>query len=294
MSDLTIVGVCSYAPAVHRWLSTLREHFDGRCLLYLTEPSTGVADELKKHYAIEVVHVIVKPDYWKPKPVGTLCSQWHCIEEACTNRIKSGLVLRSDVWDVVFQADPRKYLQGKCDKIIVCHEGARLADEPCNRAWIRNWGELFGNGPVVNGGMICAPTASLAVLARIIKQAPLGTRIDQSELSLIVAALPAAFEYRPGFLECLYPAAARHPSLTPRASPAASPREWKGESGKDTDKPPTSEESWLTPRVSVTGRAIVIDGKFCDRATGQPWCVVHGNGPAKRMLDEIYPMARYL
>lgn len=203
---------------------------------------------MRKRYGIDVVHVIAGPDYWQPKNVGTLCPQWHCIEEACSQRIKTGLVLRTDVWDVVFQDDPRKYIDDNADKIVVCHEGVRLADEPCNRAWIRAWGSLLGNGPAINSGLICAPAASLAVLARIIKQAPLGTRIDQSEVSLIAAALPGAFEYRPGFLETLFP---------------------------------------------NSGRSIVIDGKFCDRDSGKPWCVVHGNGPAKQTLDEIYPVANY-
>jgi hypothetical protein len=212
----------------------------------LTNPPDGVADSLKSTYGIEVVHVIAGPDYWRRKKVGTFCAQWRCIQEACQDRIKTGFVLRTDVWDVVFQDDPRKHVNPDSENVAVCFEGVRLAEERLNRKWIGPWGRLFGDGQVVNGGLICAPVRTLALLARLIHRAPLGTQFDQSELSLLVNALPTSFSYRPGFLECLYP-------------------------GFDS-------------------RGIVSNATFCDRATLRPWCVVHANGPSKKLLDTLHPL----
>jgi hypothetical protein len=79
-----------------------------------------------------------------------------------------------------------------------------LTEEPINRAWTARWGHQFAADPVVNGGLVCGPARSLAVLAGVVARCPLDTPVDQSELSLLVAAFPGAFEYRRGFLECMY------------------------------------------------------------------------------------------
>src|SRR5688572_21668550 len=127
MVDMTVIGVCSYAPPVHRWLRTLRDHFDGRCILYLTEPPAGVASALRSKYGVEVLSVNDSAHYWERKTRGFYCAQWRCVLDACRNRIRGGLVLRTDVWDVAFQDDPRKYVTADCSKILVSHENIAIA-----------------------------------------------------------------------------------------------------------------------------------------------------------------------
>lgn len=206
MVPLTVVGICSEHPSVHRWFAMLREHFDGPCVLYLTNPTEGLSEQLAARYGATVIPVQVEADFWAAKPTGTLCGQWRYLHDACTARVTEGFVLRTDVWDVVFQDDPRRYIDPASRKIAVCHEGWRIREQTTNRAWVKEWLPLFGGAPVVNSGTICGPHKSLAVLAALVTKATLGTRIDQSELELIAAAFPDAFEHRPLFLECLYPA----------------------------------------------------------------------------------------
>jgi hypothetical protein len=247
MTPLTVVGMCSFAPAVHRWLRTLRAHFDGPCLLYLTDPPAGVPAELAARYGVTVVPALNASHFWEPAATGMYCGQWECLLDACTKRVRQGLVLRTDVWDVVFQDDPRKFVATDEPRILIAREGPAIADEEDNRAWVRDWVGLFGSAPVVNSGLVCGPVRSLAVLAGLMRKAPLGTWIDQSEFELIVSAFGPAFEYRPGFLECMY--------------------------------------------QTFAARGEVRDGRVCDRETGRPWCVVHGNGAhVKELFDKLYPV----
>lgn len=205
MPDLTVVGICSYHPAVHRWLGTLREHFDGPCLLYLTNPDAATAEGLMKRYGITVVGSRVPADFWKRKPAGGLCGQWACILDACRNRIPAGgYILRTDVWDVAFQDDPRKYLDTLHGRIAVCKEGVTIGEERINANWVRGWLPLVRGAEVINGGMVSGPRESVAVLAGLIAKCPLGSAIDQTELGLIASAFPDSFVHVPFFLECMY------------------------------------------------------------------------------------------
>lgn len=143
MVPLTVVGICSYHPAVHRWFATLREHFDGPCLLYLTDPEEGLSEQLAKRYGATVIPVQVEADFWAKKHTGMFCGQWRYVLDACTARVTDGFVLRTDVWDVVFQDDPRRHIDPSSRKIAVCREGWRIADLPMNRVWVKDWLPLF-------------------------------------------------------------------------------------------------------------------------------------------------------
>jgi hypothetical protein len=204
MGPLTVVGVCSMHPAVHRWLGTLRRHFDGRCLVFLTNPPPGTVETLAARHRADVIPVTVDPDFWAPRPRAGLCGQWEFLRDACTRYAPDGHVLRTDVWDVVFQDDPRKYVDFASPRMAISLEGFRLDSEAINRAWTARWAHQFAGSAVVNGGLVCGPARSLAVLAAVVARCPFDTPIDQSELSLLAAAFPAAFEHRRGFLECLY------------------------------------------------------------------------------------------
>jgi hypothetical protein len=253
MGPLTVFGACTMRPAVHRWLGTLRRHFDGRCLLVLThtaddETDLGrIADDLSRRYGVEVRTATIEPGFWYPKPTGGVCGQWGMLHDACLRLDPAGHVLRTDVWDVVFQDDPRKYIDFGSSKIAVSPEGFRLGEEPINRGWTARWAQQFAAADVVNGGLVCGPVRSVAVLGAIVARCPLDTPVDQSELSLLSAAFPGAFEYRRGFLECMY------------------------------------------GRFDAEGQ--IVDGKIGFRDTGRPWCVAHANGgDAKQLLDRLYPM----
>src|SRR4051812_6257732 len=110
-------------PAVHRWLGSLRRHFDGWGVLYFTNFPPDAAALLAARYGVEVVPVTVDGDFWKPKTRASLCGQWAFLKDACTRLAPTGHVSRTDVWDVVFQDDPRKYVDFTIPKVVVSLEG---------------------------------------------------------------------------------------------------------------------------------------------------------------------------
>jgi hypothetical protein len=246
MNELTVIGVCTYHPGVQRWLRTLRSHFDGPCHVYLVNAPASDGDTLARRYHCRVVNVTATPHYWVNPPPGRFCRVWECVADACAHEVGTPFVLRTDVWDVVFQSDPRIHLLPTSEKILVARESVLLTDDAQNQRWVGPWYPAIRGGWVVNGGMICGPTASVGAVARLIAVNPFRTEVDQSELIVLTNTLRDAFEYRPGFMECLYNTFSQHGCIT--------------------------------------------QGRFVDRNSLEPWCVVHGNGTTKSLLDSIYPI----
>ncbi len=249
MNELTVLGVCTYGPGVRRWLRTLRAHFDGPCQLHLVNGSEGTRRALTAEFGCAVFDVRADPDYWADPPPGRYCRAWSRVADACLDHVSTPLVLRTDVWDVVFQSDPRAWLRPPPEAVLLAPEGVTLGDDPQNARWVGAWGPRIPCARVFNGGMICGPTAAVGAVARVLAGCPFGTVVDQAELTVLANLLPGAFGTRPGFLACLYNEMARS--------------------------------------------GAVRAGRFVDRGTGTPWCVVHGNGSTKDQLDTLYPLARY-
>jgi hypothetical protein len=204
MNSLTVMGVCTYSPAVQRWLRTLRVHFDGPCQLYLVNASDAIQTALGRKYGCEVIDIQMTSDYWAAPPPGRFCHTWSCIADACLNRIRTQLVLRTDVWDVVFQGDPRDALNSPPGRVLVSAENVTLASDSQNRRWVGQWHAQIPGGPVFNGGLICGERVAVAAVARIISKNVFGTEVDQSELVILTNMFRNSFEYRAGFMECLY------------------------------------------------------------------------------------------
>ncbi len=246
MSELTVVGICTYNPAVQRWLRTLRVHFDGPCRLYLVNSPKELQSVLAQKFHCDVIDVQVTPDYWAAPSPGRFCRVWGCLADACLEHISTSFVLRTDVWDVVFQGDPRLHLNPPPNKILVASESVSLNEDNSNRGWLGSWHRIIPHGSVVNGGMICGRTTDVAVVAKILDRNPFGTAFDQSELIILRNIFDEQFEYRSGFMETIY------------------------------------------KTLQVSGA--VEQGLFVNRSTGKPWCIVHGNGSTKPLLDSHYPI----
>ena len=203
MSPLTVIGICTYHAAVQRWLRTLRAHYDGPCQLYLVNSAPFVLDVLARRYDCEVIDVPAAPDYWTAPPPGRFCKVWSCLADACLNRVRTPFVLRTDVWDVVFQSDPRLHMQPRPERILIVSEHVRLSTDAQILRWVGPWAAHLPSGQVYNGGMVCGPTAGVAALGRVIGGCPFTTEVDQAELVVFANTFPNGFDYRPGFMECI-------------------------------------------------------------------------------------------
>ena len=73
---LTVIGICTYQPAVARWLHTLRAHFDGPCRLYLVNAPEPLGNILAQKFDCTVVPVRAAPDYWTEPSPGRFCRTW--------------------------------------------------------------------------------------------------------------------------------------------------------------------------------------------------------------------------
>jgi hypothetical protein len=246
MGTLTVCGICTYHAAAQRWLRTLRTYYDGPCRLYLVNSADHIRNYLSSKFRCDVVGIQANPDYWAPESPGRYCRMWGCLSDLCREQISTPFVLRTDVWDVVFQGDPRDHLDPAPSKILFASESVALNDDSQNKRWLGPWSRLVPDGVVVNGGMICGTTSSISVLAKLIACNPFGTAYDQSELTLLQNVFNELFEYRPGFMETIY--------------------------------------------NTFHTRGAIEEGVFVDRLTRRRWCVIHGNGSTKHVLDEHCPI----
>jgi hypothetical protein len=87
MNDLTVLGICTYHPAIHRWLRSLRTHFDGPCQLHLVNGAISVREGLAQLYGCEVIDVPAKPDFWADPPPGRFCRMWAYLASVCLERV---------------------------------------------------------------------------------------------------------------------------------------------------------------------------------------------------------------
>ena len=195
--DFLVMGVCSYDPRAVRWLDTLRAHYDGRVLLVMT---SDYPDGLAAAYDVEIRRVEVPEGFWRNR-VGLGCYQWQYIQPVA-EAFPETYILRTDVFDVVFQDDPRRYVDGQQDWIYVEQEGMLNRDN----AYMRDWFSInpdvdpaIFRQPVYNVGVVCARGRQLADIAAFIGQRRGRTYADQTELAVYMHTHPEAFRSVPLF-----------------------------------------------------------------------------------------------
>jgi len=195
--DFLVMGVCSYDPRAVRWLDTLRAHYDGRVILVMTSDYPA---ELAAAYDVEIRRVNVDAGFWRNR-VGLGCYQWRYIQPVAAE-FPDTYILRTDVFDVVFQDDPRKYVDDDQDWIYVEQERMRNCDNEYMRGWFSinpDVAPAVFQQPVYNVGVICARGRQLADIAAFIGQRRGRTYADQTELALYMYAHPDDFRSVPLF-----------------------------------------------------------------------------------------------
>lgn len=116
--DFIVMGVCSYDTRAVRWLDTLRAHYDGRAILVMTSDyPAGLAEA----YDVDIRRVFVSEGFWHNR-VGLGCYQWQHIQPVAAE-FPETYILRTDVFDVGFQDDPRNYVERDQEWIYIEQEG---------------------------------------------------------------------------------------------------------------------------------------------------------------------------
>jgi len=195
--DFLVMGVCSYDTRTVRWLETLRTHYDGRVLLVMTSDYPA---GLEAAYDVEVRRVSVADGFWENR-VGLGCYQWQYIQPVAAE-FTDTYILRTDVFDVIFQDDPRKYVDDSRDCIYIEQEGMLNRDNDYMMGWFSinpDVNPAVFQQPVYNVGVICARGRQLADIAAFIGQRRGRTYADQTELALYMYARPEAFKSVPLF-----------------------------------------------------------------------------------------------
>lgn len=180
--DFIVMGVCSYDTRVVRWLDTLRAHYDGRAILVMTSDYPA---GLARAYDVDIRRVIVSDGFWHNR-VGLGCYQWQYIQPVAAE-FPETYILRADVFDVVFQDDPRNYVEGDQEWIYIEQEGMLNRDNAYMCGWFSinpDVNPVIYQLPVYNVGAICARGKHLADIADFISQRRGRTYADQTELAI--------------------------------------------------------------------------------------------------------------
>ncbi len=264
MGNFLILGVCSYSKAVLRYLETLRKYYDGKVVLVLTDHEEKV-EILERRYNIECKFRPEPTDFWKQTKEDYLCKQWKYVEEI-SNLYPDHYILRTDVWDVVFQDNPTDYVNQFADKCYICLEGIRNMDNKFQMSWYSN-SKIFPliatnqqllNLPVINSGLLCCKGNLMKMFANEIYNNVYGTKLDQTELNISIMCkeyysnmneVKNFFSYTDGFLESI--------------------------------------------NFSLQAKGVIKNKIFMTKNTNNKWCVVHENSNPKTYLDSIYPLDNY-
>ena len=195
--DFIVMGVCNYDIRVIRWLDTLRTHYDGWAILVMTSDYPG---GLVKAYDVDIRRVVVPQGFWNNR-VGLGCYQWKYIQPVAAE-FPETYILRTDVFDVIFQDDPRNYVDGHQEWIYVEQEGMLNRENDYMASWFSINPDVtpeIYQQPVYNSGAICARGKQLAEIAAFISQRRGRTYADQTELAIYMHDHPEAFASVPLF-----------------------------------------------------------------------------------------------
>jgi len=249
--EFIVLGVTSYDLSVIRWLHTLREVYDGKVILFMTSRE-DLVEPLSRLYNVEIRYRTVTNGFWNWKNF----NQWQFVLEVALEYPES-TILRTDVFDVFFQADPRPFVD-EPETIYVAEEGAINSECPINDPWVKYSPYLpeiaalgYWERPVLNAGLVVAKGRQLASLARYQLDNPLQAMTDQPSFNLWFCEQTEKVKYVPGFMECF----------------------WK--------------------QFLIHKRGELINGTIIDRELKTPWAVVHANG-AKLLIERRFcPLEKF-
>lgn len=237
---MIILGIASPDANVLRWAKTARACFDGRIILFLTGYQE-VPD-------VETRYIQESDDFWK-KTDTFLCKQWKYIAEIC-REFPDEYILRTDVWDVIFQDNPLKYIDPQVNKIYISLEGISNEENNFQMAWFKN-SPFFSDickktnilhKSVINSGTICAKGHDLLPIALDVYHNKFQTGLDQTELNLIANENPERFTVKNNFL--------------------------------------------MSVNLMFKKTGCIFNHQICS-VTGVPWCVVHENSNPKYILNQL-------
>jgi mRNA-degrading endonuclease HigB of HigAB toxin-antitoxin module len=161
----TVLIVCSYSEFLERYLASLRKYYTGECNLFLCNASkikNSLILDIKNKYNI-IIHEIPNDIKWLKH-----CEQWRLIEEFCKNY--DGFILRTDVFDVIFQSNPFNLIDVESDKFYVGSEGVHGPHRGHTISWVPNdLKKVVMNKPLINSGCIASHSSNMLVLSKLIQ-----------------------------------------------------------------------------------------------------------------------------
>ena len=263
MKNFLILGICSYSKAVLRYLETLRKYYSGKVVIILTDNEDKV-ELLKRRYDIDCRFYNEPKEFWTQKDQW-LCGQWKYIKQI-SDEFKDHYILRTDVWDVIFQDNPQDYINFFIDKCYISSENIANINNQFQMSWYSNsnifpllaTNEQLLNLPVINSGLICCKGSLLSTISNEIMNNIYGTKLDQTELNISIMCkeylnstknINNFFNYSDSFLECI--------------------------------------------NFTLRQKGIIKDKTIYTENTKTKWCVVHENSNPKTIIDNIYPLFNY-
>ncbi len=245
---MTVLGVSSFSPQMLRWLTTLRQWYRGTIVLFMDEDKDINVDAIRHTFNADVQIVPKLPWDTSAQTNCKLCEQWNYIHNYVTAH-PDEWILRTDVWDVVFQGDPESYRQQWLDDTLyVSYESYTLN----NYAHLWDVGkhiDMIRQHRPINSGVFCGQGRTIARISDKVFRCDNRSLVDQSEFWITVHAdANLKIAMIPDFMECTTVAFQQY--------------------------------------GAITGH------RFVNATTGNPWCVVHGNG-SKLELETHYPSQHY-
>lgn len=246
--NLIILGITSKGgEKTERWVKTLRSFYDGKIVLVLTSDPDKV-EYFKNKYNIEVLNRQEDDSFWGHSENGLALGRWKYIKEV-SHKYYNHFILVTDVWDVIWQDDPRKYISDiKKSSFYLSYEGMLNKQNYYMVNWviyskylqkIRDLG--YFDFPTFCCGSVLSYAEGMEELSDYILKNDLNCYTDQALLSCFLLEKRKEFVYIPNFMESL----ADH-----------------FKEGKIKDN-------------KILGKEDII------------WCMVHANGNTKNIIENL-------
>lgn len=233
--ELIIVGVASDSILTERWIQSIREHFEGRVILYLTigedydpivnseqiqiikdrKGLSGYSSSTQRvcsELNIDLRLIYGDKDFWTKSGnniSNSLRAQWKYIKEVA-DEFPDNLILRTDVFDVIFNGDPRKYSElycEGCNGVFISQEGCLIKDNSYMIDLYKSRNidiKHFEHKQVLNSGLILTKGKFLSKLCNFIISSEYDL-IDQHLFNLFFYNnLYYKLDHIPNFMECLH------------------------------------------------------------------------------------------
>ena len=154
--DFDIVIACTYDDRLLRYLTTMREHYDGHCKLFLLDQHNTAPTNIGELFDIDATIIYER---WNRT------NKWLLLRNYCLSH-RPEFVLFTDVYDVVFQEDPRKYFIDR-NNIYVASEGV-VTEKPNVRLDSSPWMDELLSVQSINSGVIGGAWYPISIIANCI------------------------------------------------------------------------------------------------------------------------------